>query len=127
MRGAWSVMVDPTDRSKMIVKRAEASMIKFGGYDLDDVEWLRSRIHSRLAFEANLKADPYEPVQIDELFEQLRKAREEQGLTYQDVASPMGSDSSIIKLAEEGRREPKWSNLKLWAWLLGYKIVLVRK
>lgn len=125
MQGSWTAVVDPEDTSRIIITRGRDSVTKYGGFKLSDLDWLTHRLRSMEIYEANLMADPFmDPNRPDPLIAELRRIRIEKGLTFTDISAPMGSNNSIIKRAEEGRSIPTWSNLKLWAWLLGRRIVL---
>lgn len=124
MRGNWEAYVDPEAPDRIVILRHPASARKMGHFTREDLTWVTDRLKAREAFEANLKADPYTPADIDQVIDGLRRAREVRDLTFHDVGTAIASDGSLIKRSEEGKSTPKWDTLKLWAWVLGFDIVL---
>lgn len=62
-----------------------------------------------------------------ELVDCLRQAREDQGLTMQEVGAKAGVVKSQVHAWESGRVQPATWSLVAWAGALGFRVVLVEE
>lgn len=61
---------------------------------------------------------------IDPLVAALTQAREEQHLSQRELGRILGRAQSQISRWESGASHPRWSDLVMWADVLGYEIAL---